>query len=167
MDVIAFAAEKHRDQRRKDQHETPYINHPIGVAMILYREAGISDEDILKAAILHDTVEDTETTFVELEKHFGSVVTSYVREKTDDKTLSKIERKRFQIEHAPNASYGAKLIGLADKIYNLRDLSKGIPVGWDSTRVHEYFVWAKQVCEGYGRVDRHLWIILDDLFKDI
>lgn len=88
---------------------------------------------------MHDTVEDTDTTFEEIENYFGEEVEKIVKEVTDDKTLPKLERKRLQIVHAPNSSYKAKLVKLADKLYNLRDLEKETPVGWSSERVHEYF----------------------------
>lgn len=94
---------------------------------------------VILAAILHDTVEDTDTTFEEIEKEFGYKVTQVVREVTDDKTLPKARRKQLQIEHAPNISREAKLVKLADKLYNLRDLEKGIPIGWTNDRVKEYF----------------------------
>lgn len=58
---------------------------------------------------------------------------------TDDKTLSKAERKRLQIEHTPNVSREAKLVKLADKLYNLRDLETSVPIGWTRERVKEYF----------------------------
>src|ERR1039458_5811510 len=69
--ALAFAAEKHRHQRRKDAAASPYINHPIAVATALAVEGGVTDDVILLAACLHDTVEDTETTFEELEETFG------------------------------------------------------------------------------------------------
>lgn len=93
-----FAAIKHKDQRRKDSDQTPYINHPIGVAQILSKEGSVTDVDVLIGALLHDTVEDTECSFEEIEKEFGSRVKSIVAEVTDDKNLEKMERKRLQIE---------------------------------------------------------------------
>lgn len=92
--AIAFAADKHRDQRRKDAKASPYINHPIAVATVLAVEGGVSDEAALLAAVLHDTVEDIQTTFAELEEHFGPDVAGLVRELTDNKSLEKAERKR-------------------------------------------------------------------------
>lgn len=111
----------------------------LGVANILIQEGNIFEPVIILAAILHDTVEDTDTTFAEIEKEFGHKVCQVVREVTDDKALPKAERKRLQIEHAPNISREAKLVKLADKLYNLRDLEKGVPIGWTSERVKEYF----------------------------
>ncbi|XP_062998347.1 guanosine-3',5'-bis(diphosphate) 3'-pyrophosphohydrolase MESH1 isoform X1 [Elgaria multicarinata webbii] len=140
-----FAARKHASQRRKDPERTPYINHPIGVAQILAQEAGITDIAVLQAALLHDTVEDTDATFSEIEESFGEEVRRIVEEVTDDKTLPKMERKRLQIEHAVHSSQAARLVKLADKLYNLRDLNRCTPQGWSEERVQEYFLWASKV----------------------
>uniref|UniRef100_A0A674ES19 Guanosine-3',5'-bis(diphosphate) 3'-pyrophosphohydrolase MESH1 n=1 Tax=Salmo trutta TaxID=8032 RepID=A0A674ES19_SALTR len=130
LETVNFAAEKHRYQRRKDAEQTPYINHPIGVARILSHEGGITDIEVLQAALLHDTVEDTDTSIGELQAIFGQTVARIVQEVTDDKALSKQERKRQQVEHAPHASQQAKLVKLADKLYNLRDLNRCTPTAW-------------------------------------
>lgn len=159
-----FAAIKHKDQRRKDENETPYINHPIGVANILVQEGNIHDPVVIIAALLHDTVEDTDTTFEEIETQFGTEVCNIVKEVTDDKSLPKAERKRLQIENAPKCSHKAKLIKLADKLYNLRDLQKAIPVGWSEDRVKEYFKWAKAVVDGCRRTNFNLERELDLIF---
>ena len=143
--ALSFAAEKHRNQRRKDSGQTPYINHPIAVADILLNEAGVVDEVVLMAALLHDTVEDTDTTFDELEQHFGAVVRDVVAEVTDDKSLPKAERKQLQIEHAAGLSDRAKLVKLADKISNVRDTVVAPPEGWPITRIDEYLEWGKAV----------------------
>ena len=129
-----FAAKKHRDQRRKDSAMSPYINHPIGVAHILTDEGGVTDLAVLQAALLHDTVEDTDTSFEEIEEHFGREVRDLVAEVTDDKRLPYAERKRLQIVNAPKKSPKAKLVKLADKLYNLRDLSRETPRGWSDER---------------------------------
>ncbi|XP_024883652.1 guanosine-3',5'-bis(diphosphate) 3'-pyrophosphohydrolase MESH1 [Temnothorax curvispinosus] len=160
----SFAAEKHQNQRRKNVDQTPYINHPLGVANILIQEGMVFEPVVILAAILHDTVEDTDTTFEEIEKEFGYKVTQVVREVTDDKTLPKAKRKQLQIEHAPNISREAKLVKLADKLYNLRDLEKGIPIGWTSERVKEYFKWAKAVVDGCRQTNPNLERELDILF---
>uniref|UniRef100_A0A8D0KN26 Guanosine-3',5'-bis(diphosphate) 3'-pyrophosphohydrolase MESH1 n=1 Tax=Salvator merianae TaxID=96440 RepID=A0A8D0KN26_SALMN len=129
LDAVDFAARKHATQRRKDPEGTPYINHPIGVAQILAQEAGVTDVAVLQAAVLHDTVEDTDTTFSEIEERFGKEVRSIVEEVTDDKTLPKMERKRLQIAHAPESTAAARLVKLADKLHNLRDLNRSVPQG--------------------------------------
>ncbi|XP_009198193.1 guanosine-3',5'-bis(diphosphate) 3'-pyrophosphohydrolase MESH1 isoform X1 [Papio anubis] len=188
LEAADFAARKHRQQRRKDPEGTPYINHPIGglvgrgapaaapgvgtgkdtwgVARILTHEAGITDIVVLQAALLHDTVEDTDTTLDEVELHFGTQVRRLVEEVTDDKTLPKLERKRLQVEQAPHSSPGAKLVKLADKLYNLRDLNRCTPEGWSEHRVQEYFEWAAQVVKGLQGTNRQLEEALKHLFKE-
>src|SRR5438128_2013305 len=118
-----FPADKHRHQRRKDRGASPYINHPIEVATVLATVGGVTDVNTLIAAILHDTIEDTDTTADELEQKFGREVRLLVEEMTDDKTLRKAERKRLQVAHARTRSHRAKLIKLGDKICNVRDVT--------------------------------------------
>jgi guanosine-3',5'-bis(diphosphate) 3'-pyrophosphohydrolase len=151
--AIAFAADKHRLQRRKDADASPYINHPIGLADLLANEAQEVRADVLAAAVLHDTVEDTETTLAELTVQFGARISGIVAEVTDDKSLPKAERKRLQIEHAPAASPEAQLVKLADKICNLRDLQLRPPANWSLARKREYFDWCRAVVDGIR--DRH------------
>ena len=125
--ALAFAADKHKNQRRKDADASPYINHPIALANLLLNEAGVEDQRVLIAAVLHDTIEDTDTTEQELVRYFGKDVADIVLEVTDDKALPKAERKRLQIEHAAHISRRAKLVKLADKICNLRDITASPP----------------------------------------
>ena len=127
--AIDFAAHKHRDQRRKDAGKTPYINHPIDVVNIL-AQSGVEDPNILAAAALHDTVEDTETTPAELEEHFGPKIRDIVLECSDDKAKTKVQRKLAQIEKAEKVSQEAKFVKTGDKISNLRGLSVTPPQGW-------------------------------------
>ncbi len=147
LKALAFAAHKHRDQRRKDPEASPYINHPIALADVLVNEGGVTDVEVLAAALLHDTVEDTATAPGELADAFGSRVARIVAEVTDDKSLPKAERKRAQIEHAGALSPEAKLVKLADKICNLRDVAERPPASWSLERRREYFDWAKQVVD--------------------
>ena len=165
--AIAFAADRHRHQKRKDVDSSPYINHPIGLANVLANEAGIEDERVLIAAILHDTVEDTETSATELVRHFGQEISDIVLEVTDDKTLQKAERKRLQIEHAATLTRRAKLVKLADKICNLRDIISRPPAGWSEDRKQEYFSWAKAVVDGLRGVHPELERLFDETFKTI
>lgn len=143
--AAAFAADKHRNQRRKDHARTPYINHPLAVARVLAEEGGVKDLEILAAAILHDTLEDTETTRLELEREFGARIAALVSEVTDDKSLPKQRRKQLQIDHAPMKSKGAALIKIADKICNLRDLRDSPPKQWTAERRQRYRQWASDV----------------------
>jgi GTP diphosphokinase / guanosine-3',5'-bis(diphosphate) 3'-diphosphatase len=144
--AAAFAAEKHRKQRRKDVEASPYINHPIQLAYILV-QADIEDPVVLAAALLHDTVEDTQTTLDELEIVFGYEIARIVAECTDDKTLDKLERKQAQIDHAAKLSPRAKLVKIADKISNVSDIDGAPPAGWSLERKREYFDWAKNVVD--------------------
>ena len=146
--ALAFAAHKHRDQRRKDAEASPYINHPIALAEVLAGEGGVIDAEVLAAALLHDTIEDTATSIEELRAQFGERIAGMVAEVTDDKALPKTERKRLQVEHASALSRGAKLVKLADKICNLRDVAERPPAKWDLERRREYFDWAKRVIDG-------------------
>ena len=156
LKAIAFAADKHRHQRRKDAEASPYINHPIAVATVLAAEGQISDETILIAAALHDTIEDTQTTFVELEEHFGPEVTALVREVTDDKSLGKMERKNRQIEHAAQSSSRAKQLKIADKICNIREITVRPPSDWSPERRSEYLSWSEKVVAGCRYVNTRL-----------
>ncbi|XP_055851708.1 guanosine-3',5'-bis(diphosphate) 3'-pyrophosphohydrolase MESH1 isoform X2 [Episyrphus balteatus] len=166
MQCVQFAAHKHKNQRRRDPNKTPYINHPINVATILAVEGCIDDKEVLQAALLHDTVEDTETTFEEIEEAFGKNVAEIVREVTDDKSLPKLERKRLQIVHAETSSRKAKLVKLADKLDNLRDLQNVLPEGWTDERREEYFIWAKKVVDNLRGTNEILESKLDAIFKD-
>lgn len=145
LKACEFAADKHRNQRRKDQARTPYINHPLAVVRVLAEEGGVKDAEILAAAILHDTLEDTQATLKELQKAFGRRVASMVAEVTDDKTLPKPVRKQRQIDHGPRKSKGAALIKVADKICNLRDLGQSPPTHWTVERKGKYIEWAREV----------------------
>ena len=145
---LRFAATKHRDQRRKDREASPYINHPIEVAETLHSVGEVSDIPTLVAAILHDTIEDTETTDDEIRIAFGDDIASLVLEVTDDKKLPKQERKRLQIETASNKSKAAKQIKLSDKICNVRDITNSPPHDWPLERRIEYLNWTEQVVSG-------------------
>jgi len=145
MKAIHFAAGKHRAQTRKDVDSSPYINHPIAVAMTILDVGGVTNVATLAAAVLHDTVEDTETTHDELVREFGTEVANIVTEVTDDKTLSKQERKQRQIEHAKQLSRAAKQVKLGDKICNVTDVLHCPPAGWTDDRKHEYVEWAAKV----------------------
>ncbi|NXF01055.1 MESH1 pyrophosphohydrolase, partial [Smithornis capensis] len=137
LEAADFAARKHKEQRRKDPEGTPFINHP-----------------------------DTDTTFSEIEERFGAEVRRVVEEVTDDKALPKMERKQLQVERAPSCSHRAKLVKLADKLYNLRDLNRCTPQGWSAERVQEYFRWAARVVSGLRGTSAALEGALQRLFEE-
>ncbi len=163
--AAAFAAERHRRQRRRDAEATPYINHPLALADVLANEGAVTDPVVLCAALLHDTVEDTETTLEELRERFGAAVAAVVAEVSDDRSLPKAERKRLQIEHVRHASREARLVKLADKICNLRDLLAAPPADWPAQRKREYFDWSAQVVEGLRGVHPGLEAVFDATFR--
>jgi GTP diphosphokinase / guanosine-3',5'-bis(diphosphate) 3'-diphosphatase len=163
--ALAFAAQKHRDQRRKDKEASPYINHPIALADVLINAGGVDDITVLAAAILHDTVEDTETTPEELEREFGTAITEAVLAVTDDTTLEKAERKRLQIEHAASLTREAKLVKLADKICNVRDVANSPPSNWPLERRQAYFDWAKAVVDELRGVHPGLEALFDEAYR--
>lgn len=143
--ALAFSARKHQHQRRKNEDATPYINHLIAVGHILTDIGAVYDAPTLVAAILHDTLEDTDTTVTELEMEFGSQVRAIVEEVTDDKRLPKQQRKQLQIERAGQASLEARCVKLADKIANLQDLADAPPAHWPHQRKIAYVDWADAV----------------------
>lgn len=167
LKALEFAAIRHKNQFRKGEDRPPYINHPIQVANLLANEAGERDPVLLTAAVLHDVIEDTvdssdekDELIYEIRSLFGEEVLSLTLEVTDDKNLRKPERKRLQVEHAPNISGNAKKLKLADKILNVRDITNNPPVGWHLERIIEYFDWAEQVVAGLRGVNRKM----EDMF---
>ena len=158
-----FSAKKHRAQKRKGSDASPYINHPLEVVNLLTSIGKIDDYTVLIAALLHDTVEDTDTTAAEIAELFGTEISSIVLELTDDKSLPKAERKQLQIEHAPHLSPQAKLVKLADKISNIRDVIENPPDGWPLDRRIEYVEWGKKVVAGLRGINTDLETHFDEL----
>jgi len=149
--AVDYAARQHIAQRRKGERAEPYINHLTEVAALLAEATGGSDVVLLMGGLLHDTLEDTDSTYEDLVERFGPEVAGLVAEVTDDKSLPKEERKRLQIEKTPVKSRRAKLLKLADKTSNLRSLVQSPPVGWPQTRLRDYVGWAHDVvrsCRG-------------------
>jgi guanosine-3',5'-bis(diphosphate) 3'-pyrophosphohydrolase len=164
LKALEFSARKHKNQRRKDVEASPYINHPISLANILFNEAHVTDVNVICAALLHDTIEDTETEPEELEDELGLEITDIVMDVTDDTSLHRHERKKAQIDHAPHISREAKLVKLADKISNLRDVSSNPPPSWSLDRRQEYFEWAKKVIDQLRGTDAQLESIFDTAY---
>ena len=164
--ALRFAARKHRDQRRKGEEASPYINHPIEVAHVLSAVGGVDDPEVIAGAVLHDTVEDTETTPEEIEGLFGPRVRRLVEEVSDDTTLSRADRRARQVACAPGLSDGAKLIKLGDKICNVFDVTHAPPAGWSLERRLEYLEWTARVVEGCRgtneRLEAHYQRLLED-----
>ena len=148
FNAAQFAARRHRAQKRKGSAGEPYINHPIAVAHLIASVGRVTDSLTLAAALLHDTVEDTDATIEDIEREFGAEVRAIVAELTDDKSLPSAERKRLQIVNAPNASRRAKIIKLADKSVNVADITTDPPPHWPIERRRAYVEWAILVVAG-------------------
>ncbi|HEX8246930.1 MAG TPA: HD domain-containing protein [Pyrinomonadaceae bacterium] len=163
LEAASFAAKKHQTQKRKGENAEPYINHPLEVANLLANVGKVEDTDVLIAALLHDTVEDTETTKEEIARKFGENVSEIVMEVTDDKSLPKPARKQLQVEHAPHLSPGAKLVKLGDKISNITDILNNPPHDWSLERKREYVEWGEKVVAGLRGANENLEKHFDEI----
>lgn len=166
LKALRFSAEKHSDQRRRDSKSSPYINHPIQVAETLWKVGGVRDDALLVAAILHDTIEDTDATPEEIKREFGEEVLGLVLEVTDDKSLPKEVRKQLQIENAAKKSPKAKLLKLADKLCNVHDLIHSPPSSWSLKRRQEYLTWSEKVVQGVRGSNKDLEAGYDEVLKE-
>ena len=164
LKALTFAAYKHKNQRRRDIDASPYINHPISLADILCNEAHVTDVETICAALLHDTVEDTNTTAAELEQVFGKAIRDIVMEVTDDISQPQATRKQAQIDHAADISDKAKLVKLADKISNLRDVLDNAPADWSLERRQAYFDWAHKVIQQLRGTHPGLESLFDEIY---
>lgn len=160
LDAIDFAADKHKFQRRKGYLKIPYINHPVKVCKIL-TQVNETDEDLLLAAILHDTLEDTDAKKSEIIERFGTDVCKIVMEDTDDMDLPEKVRKQAQIDNASKLSHKAKLIRIADKIANITDVIT-YPIIWSRKKKLRYVEWSMNVFEGCRGQNE----LLDQMFID-
>jgi len=162
LKAIEYSAVKHEGQFRKDAAKTPYIIHPIGVAEILWNEAGVRDQDVIISALLHDTLEDTNATKEEIAALFGERVAAIVKELTNDPNLTGEENKLRQVEHALYMSKEAQMVKLADRIYNLRDLSTSPPPSWSEEKIQAYYAWGEKL----GRALKDVHPKLEQLLAD-
>jgi guanosine-3',5'-bis(diphosphate) 3'-pyrophosphohydrolase len=156
LEAAVFAAERHRGQVRKGADAAPYVNHPLEVARVLCEEGGVTDPELIAAALLHDTIEDTPTVYDDLAERFGERVAKLVAQLTDDKRLPKQKRKREQVRHARHISRDAKRIKLADKLCNLREVLASPPANWGKARRLAYFTWSRKVVNRMRGVNRPL-----------
>jgi guanosine-3',5'-bis(diphosphate) 3'-pyrophosphohydrolase len=162
-----FAAQRHATQRRKGKAQEPYVNHLAEVAELVANATDGQDANLVAAAVLHDTVEDTATLSTELASVFNSDIANLVAEVTDDKSLEKTVRKRLQVEHAATKSERAKIIKLADKTSNLRSLIKSPPDDWSLQRRREYLDWAIEVASGLRGTNGWLEDQFDEAAKQL
>jgi len=167
LKAARFASLKHVCQKRKGAAADPYINHLIEVAELVSLAIAAPDANLIAAALLHDTIEDTHTSKQDLIENFGSDIADLVGEVTDDKSLPKAERKRLQIEHAPTLSARAQTIKIADKISNLRGILFTPPEDWDLRRKQEYFAWAKRVVDACTAPNHYLKAEFARIFEQV
>ena len=165
LNAFQFAAEKHRDQRRKGSDAAPYINHLIQVAEILWTVGNVRDVALLVASILHDTIEDTDATPEEIRAQFGEDILALVLEVTDDRSIPQKQRKQLQVETAPYKSPKAKLLKIADKISNVQDIITSPPRDWSLERKQEYLLWTERVVAGLRGENENLERYYDDLLS--
>ena len=126
VEAIEFATKAHEGQFRKGT-KRPYIVHPIEVADIVATMT--KDEDVICAAVLHDTIEDCPGVTAEvLSARFGGRVAGMVVEESEDKSKSWEERKGTTIRNIKDAPREIQMIGLADKLSNMRDIDRDYPV---------------------------------------
>ena len=154
--ALDFAANRHVTQKRKGEAQEPYINHLADVTRLLAEATGGEDITLVLGGLLHDTIEDTDTSHDELVIEFGRDVANLVAEVSDDKLLDSAERKRLQIEKAPTKSERAKMLKIADKTSNLHSINESPPLDWSLRRQSDYFEWAKAVVDGCRGVNDYL-----------
>ena len=166
MEAMSMATEAHRGGRRKlpkrilkegEPQSIPYINHPVEVAMCLARRGDLNYE-WLAAALLHDTVEDTDLTLAIIKDRVGDAIANIVAELTDDRSLPIAERKRRELAHIPDLSPGAKRIKLADRFSNFYEMAHYNPFSWSRERLALTGRWTLEVLKHlrgiYKDIDR-------------
>ena len=162
LDAISFAIDKHGKQVRKDAEESAYIRHPIEVAQLLIM-AGVVDEDVIAAAVLHDVVEDCGVSVADISARFNPRIGLIVQEVSDDPALSGMARKDAQVVKVGMISPEGKLIKVADKICNLQDVLYRPPVTWDDARKAAYFDFAERVFNAANIKNPYLVECFNDL----
>ncbi len=167
--ALEFATYQHRLQRRKGYEHLPYINHPIAVAGILKR-FGETEAELIAAALLHDVLEDTNSTPREIENRFGAHIKEIVLEVTDDMSLPSAERKALQVIHASTLSDKAKKIKIADKTANTLDIFR-FPLSWSPSKKKHYITWAGEVvkeCCGVNKaLEEYFFTVAEECMKKL
>lgn len=174
FEALYLAATKHKNQTRKGSDKAPYINHLIHVGKLLTQVGGITDQDLILAAILHDIIEDTANSTSEkkgleelIRQKFGNKVLQIVLEVTDDKSLPEHIRKKLQVIETPKKSFEAKQLKIADKISNMMDIIHHPPKNWSIEEKQAYFEWSKQVVDGIKGTNEKLEILFYNIFEEL
>ena len=154
--AIDFATKVHEGQYRKGT-DRPYIVHPMEVGKIV--STMTQDEEIISAAILHDTIEDTGVTYEDLKQEFGTRVADLVAAESEDKSKTWIERKGHTLEHLKTASPAEKILTMADKLSNIRSMAR------------DYLLVGEELWQRFNMKDREkqawYYTSMIDLLKDL
>lgn len=148
LEAAVSASRWHSNQRRKGAAVEPYINHLLEVAMLVAEATEGRDPKLVIAALLHDAMEDQEVSRMTIAQRFGEDVALLVTEVTDDKSLTRDQRKSQQVKSAPRKSARAKILKLADKTSNLAAIAASPPLDWSVKQRAEYIQWARDVASG-------------------
>ena len=165
--ALVFAAEAHRNQRRKGAAQEPYLNHLIEVLDLVVKVTDGADMDILIAALLHDVVEDTSASYEDVAANFGERVAEIVRENSDDMSLPKAERRLARIAAMPLKSREARLVKIADVISNLRAIAVSPPAGWPAERKLGYLQGCRRLVDAGRGTDAAIERIFDQTADDV
>lgn len=145
--ALVFAANAHRNQRRKGAAQEPYIDHLIEVMDLVGRATGGGDVDLMIAALLHDAIEDAGVTPEEIAAGFGDRVARIVVENSDDMRLPKPERKARRVAAMAVKPADSRMVKMADVISNLRSVVISAPAGWGSERKLGYLESCRALVE--------------------
>jgi guanosine-3',5'-bis(diphosphate) 3'-pyrophosphohydrolase len=165
LSAASFAARAHRHQTRKDGL-TPYIAHPFRVCLIVRQVFGIDDPEVLTAALLHDTVEDTTTDCDDLIEHFGPRIADWVGVLSKDKRVPDEQREAAYMEGLANASLPVKLCKLADIFDNLMDSAHLSPIQRTKT-VNRSRKYLDCIDKNLGQLGRGAFDLVSSLLFEI
>jgi HD domain len=165
--ALLFAAEAHRNQRRKGAAQEPYLNHLIEVLDLVVQATGDTDMDMVIAALLHDVVEDTPTTYEDVATTFGDRVAEIVRENSDNMSLSKAERRRARIAAMALKSREARIVKMADLISNLRAIATSPPAGWSPERKLGYLEGCRELVDAARGTEASIERLFDETAADV
>lgn len=142
--ALIFAGEAHKDQKVKDK-DYSYMVHLSNVCMEVIRalfEEKINDADLLiQCALLHDTIEDTDVTFTDIEKNFGKKAAEGILALTKNKKLKKEKQIEDSLKRIKIQSKEIWMIKLADRITNLQKP----PTDWSKEKINSYYNDAKMI----------------------
>jgi guanosine-3',5'-bis(diphosphate) 3'-pyrophosphohydrolase len=166
LDAVAFASRAHRHQLRKD-NQTPYVSHVLRVALIVRHVFDIADEQVLTAAVLHDTIEDTTTDFDDLQEHFGAEIAGWVALLSKDKRLPESEREAVYQDGLANAPWQVKVCKLADIYDNLTD-SAGLGSDQRAKTLKRTLAYLEALrTSGLPEAVRRAWDLVKKLHSDL